>query len=307
MPMIMAPVLSVADDEFISTTAVSETHPEWDAGTSYDAGDRVIVADRNRIYESAQDGNTGNDPRTDGGANTDPPTWWIMIGATNPWAALDFSAANASTGTGSLEWVIEPAERVQVVGLFKVQAQAVSVTATLGSATKAVTATMVDYGGITDWHTWTFVGPRPLTRHVFTDVPWFGPGTRYTITADAGAGNDVSLGEIAMGPRIQIGNAAWGTRLTRASGSVWTFDKYQQGTVTPGFKRRRMTAQVKVIQADLNYVLDQLDAYDDTPCMFIANSDASLAQIVLGVFVDYEATVVLPTYQIYSLQVQDIR
>lgn len=72
----------------ISSNVPEDDHPDWDAGTTYGNGDRVIRS--HRIFESVQGGNTGHNPAAD-----DVGEWWVEVSATNRWRAFDLEIGRA--------------------------------------------------------------------------------------------------------------------------------------------------------------------------------------------------------------------
>ena len=73
--------IAVTDATLYGCSEPEDDYAAWAIGTTYGAGDKVIVLSTHKIYESLQAANTGNDPTT----ATD---WWLDLGPTNRWKML---------------------------------------------------------------------------------------------------------------------------------------------------------------------------------------------------------------------------
>ncbi|MGE4534644.1 hypothetical protein, partial [Halomonas sp.] len=86
--------ITVTDAVLDASNLPEDDYPEWDSGTTYSTGDRVIKASTHRVYESQTDSNS-DDPEV--GVNADPPTW-LDIGPTNRWAPFDEKIGTVAAG-----------------------------------------------------------------------------------------------------------------------------------------------------------------------------------------------------------------
>ena len=103
---------------------VPETdHPAWVSGTTYANGARVIR--QNAIWESVQGGNTGRDPLTDLSSE-----WWLRIGATNRWRAVDNRLGGVTRQPGNITYTIRPPRTLNSIALFGLDAQSVRIRVT---------------------------------------------------------------------------------------------------------------------------------------------------------------------------------
>jgi hypothetical protein len=89
--------IAINDTILTDSNVPEDDHPEWDASTSYLAGDKVIVISTHRIYEALQ-ATTGDDPATDDGTN------WLDIGATNRYRAFDGSIEGQTVQASSIQY-----------------------------------------------------------------------------------------------------------------------------------------------------------------------------------------------------------
>ena len=76
--------VSITDAMLTNTNVPENDYAAWNSGSTYAAGDRVILTSTHRIYESLQAANTNKNPVTES-------LWWIEVSPTNRWKLFDFS------------------------------------------------------------------------------------------------------------------------------------------------------------------------------------------------------------------------
>ena len=196
-------------DAVLTASNIPETdHAEWSAGTTYAVGQRVIVAAQHKIYESAHDANTGNDPAA---APADPnnPSW-LVVGSTNRYRAWDLRIGQSAERAGSITYELTLPSMCSGIGLLGLEAISVRVQVFDGpTQVYDRTQQLVDSGSIVDWYSFYTWDPEYLDRCIFTDVPGY-IGHRLAITIDAGSGT-ARVGEIAAGRLHELGVTQAGT------------------------------------------------------------------------------------------------
>lgn len=109
------------DDAVLTSSNVPENdYPAWSASATYALGARVILSATHRIYESAANGNVGNDPTGSAGQ-------WIDIGPTNRWAMFDEALGSQTERAGSIVVSLDPVDPIDAVALLDVTAVSVRV------------------------------------------------------------------------------------------------------------------------------------------------------------------------------------
>ncbi|MFX6250374.1 hypothetical protein ABTF88_20525, partial [Acinetobacter baumannii] len=68
-----------------------------------------------KVYESAADGNTGNNPATP----PDEPKW-LEVGPTNRWKPFDKSVSSQVKQANSITYRIKPSQAITSLGLLNV-------------------------------------------------------------------------------------------------------------------------------------------------------------------------------------------
>ncbi|KIC22513.1 hypothetical protein [Leisingera sp. ANG-Vp] len=198
----------VMTDAILGQSNVTET-TTWSAGSTYAKDDEVEFSDTHRRYVSQQDGNTGNDPKTDDG------TWWIDMGASNRWRAFDQRLGQSVTKTGTISYTLDVPTRVTGIGLLGVSGSSVRVRLqSVGPPVETVfdeTRVGVDTIEIVDWFSYFTWEPEYETEFLFTDLPGFA-GNRIKIDIDAGSGT-AAVAQIVLGRLDVLGTTLPGTEV----------------------------------------------------------------------------------------------
>ncbi len=197
------------DDSVLTASNIAENdHPEWVSGTTYTKGARVIVAAQHKVYESAADGNVGNDPTAAPAGPNNPP--WLLVGATNRYKAWDRKIGQSAERAGSITYELTLPGLCTGIGLLGLEAGSVRVHVSDGTtAIFDETQQLVDASPIVDYFSYYTYSPEYVDKAVFTDIPGY-VGYKLTITIDAGAGT-ARIGEIAAGKLFALGITGPGT------------------------------------------------------------------------------------------------
>lgn len=103
-------------DAMLTSTNVPETdYSAWASGTTYAAGDRVILTSTHRIYESLQASNLNKNPITE-------TTWWVEVSPTNRWKVFDSSNNSQTVYPGNsppnITYEVTLGQSVGVIGIL---------------------------------------------------------------------------------------------------------------------------------------------------------------------------------------------
>jgi hypothetical protein len=201
--------IEITDTNLTSSTVPENDYAAWSAVTSYSIGDRVIVLSSHKIYQSLQNSNLNHNPLDDTQNDVDnPPVWWVEVSATNRWMPFDGQRNNIAIDASPMTYVITPDVQVDGLALMNVDAQSANVTVMFDM----VEVYNQDYELVTrvvsDWYEF-FFKPFQQQKNIFIDglPPLIGAEITVTLTRTA---SDVSLGILAIGNSLYIGQAAYG-------------------------------------------------------------------------------------------------
>lgn len=193
-------------DAILTDSNVAENDfAEWDVGTAYVTGDKVIVLSTHSIYEAVQN-TTGNDPTTDDG------TYWLNIGATNRWKAFDGSIESQTERSLSISYEFTVDGNYASLALLNIVGAQVTVDIDDPSSGALPTRTysLVDTSGVVDWFTYFYAPSISQNQIIISDLPIY---TGAVVTVELSGAGDVALGEMVIGTDYEIGQTITGTSL----------------------------------------------------------------------------------------------
>jgi glycosyltransferase involved in cell wall biosynthesis len=201
--------ITVTDANLTSSTVPETDYAAWNSGTTYALNDRVILTSTHKIYSSLQAGNLNHDPTLD--TQNDPdvlPVWWIEVNSTNRWRPFDGQRSNVATDASPMTYVITPDVVTDAVALLNADAEMVNVTVTFDAIEVYNSDFQMVSRVVSDWYEF-FFKPFQQKRNIYIDglPPLIGSEVNVTLTRDSG---NVSLGILAIGNSLFIGDAVWG-------------------------------------------------------------------------------------------------
>lgn len=202
--------LTITDSNLTSSTVPETDYAAWLIGTTYALGDRVIVLSSHKIYQSLQAGNLGNDPLLD--TQNDPdnlPVWWVEVSATNRWKPFDGLRNNVAMDAAPMTYVITPTVVTDGIALLNADAQDIDVVVTFDAVEVYNQNFPMVSRVVSDWYEF-FFKPFQQKRNIYIDglPPLIGAVITVTLNRDAAA--DVSLGILAAGNSLYLGQAVYG-------------------------------------------------------------------------------------------------
>jgi hypothetical protein len=202
--MIISPI-QMTDAILTDSNVPENDFPEWNVGTSYTVGNKVIVLSVHRIYEALQS-STGVDPVTDTADN------WLDLGATNRWRAFDQSVEGQTERSGSVSYEFTVDGVYQGLALFNLVGGqlTVDINDPIEGVQPTRTFSLVDNSGVVDWFTYFYSPIVQLEDIVLSDLQIY---TGAVVVVEVTAPTDVKIGEIALGVQYSIGTPIMGTTL----------------------------------------------------------------------------------------------
>lgn len=243
-------VPAVIDASKITSTNVSEDDfAEWDNGTAYTTGDRVIKAAEHLVYEALTD-HTGTDPTGDVDSATGIGTNWIRVGATNRHKPFDGFIAQAASQANEIRYTLTPGELCDGLALFGVDAAEVQLIVTDPQEGEVYneTKSLISDVNIVDWYAW-FFSPLQLDEEIlFADLPPYPDASFEVIVTNPGG--TVEIGQIILGQDYQLGTTTTKTSLSTEDFS--TFERDTFGRVSNIVER----PYIRIIDFDFAIVTD---------------------------------------------------
>lgn len=186
-----------------ATNVPENDHPEWNSGTTYAQGDRVILTSTHRVYESLLGSNTGNNPTV-----TSSPIYWIEVGPTNRYAVFDTSVSTQTKQANNITYQLVPGEAINSIGILNIT-QATEINITMVSPATGspgiVYESTIDLSSLPltpDWWAWFYGQKITTTQSVALDLPSY---TDCEITIEILGGSDLAVGVILIGQQQNFG------------------------------------------------------------------------------------------------------
>lgn len=257
--------IAVTPSMLVSTDVPETDYAEWDVGTTYAVGDRVIVAAQHKIYQSAIAENVGKNPATDSAA-------WLEVGATNRWKPYDKSVSSQVVQADAISYRIKPGQAVTSVGVLNITGgtslRVRVVDPTLGTVydkTVSLSRTPLAPG----WWVWFFGERRAPTQAILQDLPSY-PGADILIDITGTA--ELAVGVILIG---QVRQFALGVKMGARIG-IQDYSRKERSEFGDVMLVERAFA--KRASFSLLLTADEVDSFHQflsevraTPCLWIGS------------------------------------
>ncbi|MDE2389964.1 MAG: hypothetical protein KGN35_12960 [Betaproteobacteria bacterium] len=258
---------AITDSMFTSSTAPETDYLAWNSGTTYAAGDRVIVVATHKIYESAQGGNLNKAP-FDVVNRVGTPPWWFEVGPTNKWAMFDGLIGTKTTIATPLTVVLRPGF-INAIYLAGLSAENINVSikdAPGGTVVYSYSASL-ENSLPPDYFEHFFMPFSQQSDIALRNIPPY-YNAEVTITLSSVSGN-VSCGLLTMGDMRPIGMTEWGGEAQPKTYSRLSEDIFGSPKIIqrPSGKNMRLTAEVALVDAD--FVEETVRKLQDVPAAWI--------------------------------------
>jgi hypothetical protein len=286
-----------------ATNVPENDHAEWNAGTTYAEGDRVILASTHTIYESVLSGNTGNDPTL-----VSSPIYWIAVGPTNRWAVFDTSVSTQTKQANNITYTLDPNGVINCVAILNItNGSEVTVTMTSASSSPQVVYTRtIELGTApvsSDWWTWFFGIRRQLTQVILTDVPAYSDGV---LTIEILGGSDLAVGVIMFGQQQSFGlGIKYGARVGIQDYSRKEINEFGDVILV----RRNFAKRANV---DVFLDNDELDAFQNTlsdlravPVLWILSQEFE-STTLFGFYKNFDILINYPNHSDCTLEIEGL-
>jgi len=295
---IIRPV-TIDDAVFQSSDVPENDYAAWAVGTTYAAGDRVIVTTGyHKIYESKLGGNVGNDPTTDDGTN------WLEVSSTNRWKMFNAVVQEQTVQATQINTVLQSASVVNSLALINVEGTTVVITMTdsVEGVVYNETFNLTSYSGIQDWYAYFF---EPIVRKnqlALTSLP---PYANASISVTVNAGADAKVGALVIGQFADLGLSQHGASISIIDYSTKTTDAQGRVTITDGPYADKMDVDVILDTSQIGQANTTLSSLRTTPAVWIAE-DNNDDLVIYGYYREFDIILSNPTISRLSLEIEGL-
>lgn len=291
--------ITVDDTNFVSSTLTEADYAEWNSGTTYSIGNRVILTTGfHKIYESLTNSNLNNNPATS-------TTNWIEVSPTNRWAVFDESASTVSSGTAPIEWVVNTGriDSVAVLGLENATSVQIIGDSTADGEVYNQTITIEDGAAIGDWFAYFFSDIILKTEVIVNDIPLY---QDLSVTIIINGASTVGAGLVLFGKTTEIG----ATQYNASSGII---DYSRKETDTFGktiLVRRKFSKRMNVNLLVENGIIDAVQAtlaeLRATPALWVGAQGQFELLTVYGFYRDFNIDIAYTNNSLCSLEIEGL-
>lgn len=287
----------------ITSLNIPVTEAQWDAATTYAAGDKVITTTWGEIiYESVSASNVGNDPETDDGTN------WAATVPSNAFAMFDSKIGTKSTNPDSIILETLTTGFVDGIAFFGLVGSNLQIEIyDLDGTTKIYDKTYVlrDYGS-TSMYGYYFGDITSIDRVVKLDLPAIIAGSRIVITLTGAAGSDVAIGSLIYGRQFEIGI----TTLGGLSAGIKDFstkenDKFGNFEVVERPFQDLLDVTVAVDNIRSDSVKNTLSKLRARPIVWVGDENKGYS-VVFGFFTEFKLTLPTTAYGEYRIKINGV-
>jgi hypothetical protein len=294
----LIPPIDITDSNLNSTNVPETDYDEYDAGTTYNDGDRVIITTGvHRVYLSTTT-QTGNYP-------PDSLTTWIDEGATNAWRMFDASVNSVTSNPDTISFSITPDMLTNSVVLMGLFGQTATVAATSAASGEVYNNTydLQDFSSVADWYEYFYMEYNTKTALTLTDLPAYSDLT-ISVTID-NTGGTAQCGVVVLGRQNVIGQAMFGLTTSIIDYSQKTTNDEGVTSVTEGAFSKRADVTVLVENGKYDSVQKMLSKYRATPIIYAVTSLYS-STVVYGYYTDFDLTIPHSVYAECTLTVEGL-
>jgi len=307
------PPAGLADSGAVLTVSnVPETdHAAYNAGTTYAAGDKVIVlaAEIRRIYESAAGGNVGNYPPTS-------PTHWIDLGYVNRWRMFDGGTFTQSSQATSITCTLEVDDFCNSLACFNVDAA--EATIKVYSGADLIHERWVDMRiGSSGANWWEYFYGQVEYNDAMRDfvdlsIPG-GHGHRIDLEFER-TGGSVGVGLIVVGRQQQLGSTLYGSRIGLVDYSRKEVDDFGNFSVVQRKFSKRAELDILASTPDAARIQRAMIAIRATPTVFVGSAESDIGNtnprfeetIVYGYYRDFDLLLETAGMATYTLEIEGL-
>ncbi|QNN56491.1 carbohydrate-binding protein [Diaphorobacter ruginosibacter] len=263
---VVRPVL-ITPEMLVSTSVPEADYGEWSAGASYSAGDRVIVAAKHKIYQSAIDANMGNNPAV---ASKEPK--WLEVGATNRWKAFDKSVSSQTMQASSISYRLKVGQAVTSLGVLNIRGATALRVRMIDPSFGTVYDRTINLASIpvsAGWYEWFLGERRTPTQALLTDLPSY---PNADVLIDVTGTVELAVGVILLGQMKQFTMGVLrGARVGIQDYSRKERNEFGDVMVVERAFARRANFSMLMVSGEVDAFNDFLAEVRALPCLWIGS------------------------------------
>jgi len=287
-----------------ATNVPENDHPVWSAGTTYAAGDRVILTSTHRIYESLLSGNTGNDPTL-----LSSPIYWIEVGPTNRWAVFDASVSTQTRQANNITYRLIPGQAVNSVAVLNITEASQLTIRMISPATGSpgiVYERVVDLTALPlapGWWEW-FYGQKIIpTQSILLDLPSY---TDAELEIELIGTSNLAVGVILTGQQQAFGlGIKYGARVGIQDYSRKETNAFGETILVQRAFAKRANFELFLNKEEVDSMQSALSTIRATPVLWVGSNEYE-STTLFGFYKNFDILISYPNHSDCELEIEGL-
>lgn len=287
-----------------ATNVPENDYPVWSAGTTYAAGDRVILTSTHRIYESLLNGNTGNDPTL-----VSSPIYWIEVGPTNRWAVFDTSVSTQTQQANNITYRLIPGQAVNSVAVLNITEASQLTIRMISPATGSpgiVYERVVDLTALPlapGWWEW-FYGQKIIpTQSILLDLPSY---TDAELEIELIGTSNLAVGVILTGQQQAFGlGIKYGARVGIQDYSRKETNAFGETILVQRAFAKRANFELFLNKEEVDSMQSALSTIRATPVLWVGSNEYE-STTLFGFYKNFDILISYPNHSDCELEIEGL-
>ena len=287
-----------------ATNVPENDYPAWSSGTTYAAGDRVILTSTHRVYESLLSGNTGNDPTM-----LSSPVYWIEVGPTNRWAVFDTSISTQTRQANNITYRLIPQQAINCLSVLNISSASQLTVRMISPATGSpgiVYEKVVDLSGLPlspGWWEW-FYGARIVpSQSILLDLPSY---TDCEIEVEILGGSSLAVGVILIGQQQAFGlGIKYGARVGIQDYSRKETNEFGDTVLVQRAFAKRANFDLFLKREEVDSFQNALSTIRATPVLWIGSTQYE-STTLFGFYKNFDILISYPNHSDCELEIEGL-
>lgn len=298
--------LQVTDAILQDTDVAEDDYAEWNSGTTYADGDRVILTSTHKIYESLVGSNTNNPPATS-------PTQWIQVSATNRWKIFDNINSSQTVQTDSptnyFYYELAFGQPINAFSALNIS-NGTKVTITMTSPSVGSPGivyqeevSLTPYPQTSDWWAWFFGQKITPTQVVKTDLPAYADAT---IKVEFEGGDNLAVGSALFGQQQRFGlGLQYGARVGIQDYSIKQTNEFGDVVLLQRAFAKRANFTLFLNKGETDTLQNFLSSVRAVPCLWIGSEDYE-STVLYGFYKNFDVLISYPEHSECDLEIEGL-
>ena len=287
-----------------ATNVPENDYAAWNSGTTYNAGDRVILTSTHKVYESLLGSNTNNDP-----SMVSSPTYWIEVSPTNRWACFDTSVSTQTAQANNITYRLIPGKAINSIAVLNITSGTQLTVRMISPATGSpgiVYEKIVDLTGLPlapGWWEWFYGAKIVPSQSILLDLPSY---TDCKLEIELLGGSDLAVGVILIGQQQNFGlGIKYGARVGIQDYSRKETNEFGDTVLVQRAFAKRANFDLFLTKAETDSFQNALSTIRATPVLWIGSTQYE-STTLFGFYKNFDILISYPEHSDCELEIEGL-